>query len=83
MALVVIGLGVAVAMFFQVFVHENPDAHPLKLKWYKWLSRPQLYLVWSHTAECSFSVQKAEEYHQLRPILSINAVFISMMANSL
>ena len=45
MALIVIGLGVPVSLLFQVFIHEDPNARPPKLKWYKWLINPEFYLV--------------------------------------
>ena len=45
MALVVTGLGLMVTMSFQIFIHENPNANPPKLKWYKWLTNPEFYLV--------------------------------------
>ena len=45
MALIVIGLGVPVTLLFQIFIHEDPDARPPKMKWYKWIMNPQFYLV--------------------------------------
>lgn len=45
MALVVTGLGLMVTMSFQIFIRENPNANPPKLKWYKWLTNPEFYLV--------------------------------------
>ena len=46
MALVVTGLGLMVTMSFQIFIRENPNANPApKLKWYKWLTNPEFYLV--------------------------------------
>ena len=44
-ALVVIVLGVPVSLIFQIFVPEDPNASPPKLKWYKWLINPKFYLV--------------------------------------
>jgi hypothetical protein len=44
-ALIVIVLGLPVSLTFQIFVPEDPNASPPKLKWYKWLINPKFYLV--------------------------------------
>ena len=44
-ALVVIVLGLPMSLIFQIFVPEDPNASPPKLKWYKWLINPKFYLV--------------------------------------
>lgn len=44
-ALIVIILGLPVSLIFQIFVPEDPNASPPKLKWYKWLINPKFYLV--------------------------------------
>ena len=49
MAIVVIVLGVAVSTPFHIFVRERPDASSQTLRWYKWLLKPQFYLVHSYT----------------------------------
>lgn len=45
MAIIVILLGVAVSIPFHIFVHEKPSTNSTTLKWYKWLVKPEFYLV--------------------------------------
>ncbi len=45
MAIVVIVLGLVVSTPFQIFVHENAAIKLPALKWYKWLRKPEFYLV--------------------------------------
>ncbi len=54
MALLVIGLGVSVAMFFQVFIHEDTSACPPKPKWF---AQPQFYLVSTVSFVCPIPEQ--------------------------
>lgn len=45
MAIIVIVLGLAVSMPFHIFVRERADMESQSLPWYKWLMKPQFYLV--------------------------------------
>ncbi len=45
MAIVVIVLGLVVSTPFQIFVRENAAIKLPTLKWYKWLRKPEFYLV--------------------------------------
>ena len=45
MAIVVIAVGLSISMCFQLFVKEDPNYKAPKLKWHKWLMKPDFYLV--------------------------------------
>lgn len=58
MALIVIGLGFVMVIPFHVVVHEKNTVLK-KLKWYKWLLKPNFYLVsscHSYNAMMSLSI---------------------------
>ena len=44
MAIIVIGLGVLMVIPFHIVVHEK-NTLLKKLKWYRWLLKPDFYLV--------------------------------------
>ena len=46
MAIVVTVLGFLLSVPFQIFVYEDPNIKPDSLKWYKWIQKPEFYLVW-------------------------------------
>ncbi len=48
MALVIISVSMVFSMYFYVCVHETSSTNPPKLRWWKWFSNPQFYLVCVH-----------------------------------
>lgn len=64
MAIVVTALGLLVSVPFQVFVHEDSTAKPASLKWYKWIQKPEFYLViWDWEVQMYFFSLHAGDEH--------------------